>query len=119
MNLISVLAKGGWLMIPIAAFSLIALGIFIERILVLRKARINLNAFLMKIRQAIGKKDYQSALILCAKTPGPIPKVLEKGIRLHGQSRELDEAKFTNWKKDWEQWRRLPVSLRLLDSWER
>jgi len=75
-------------MIPIAAFSLIALGIFIERILVLRKARINLNAFLMKIRQAIGKKDYQSALILCAKTPGPIPKVLEKGIRLHGQSRE-------------------------------
>jgi len=111
MNLISVLAKGGWLMIPIAAFSLIALGIFIERILVLRKARINLNAFLMKIRQAIGKKDYQSALILCAKTPGPIPKVLP--------SKVLDEAKFTNWKKDWEQWRRLPVSLRLLDSWER
>ena len=88
MNLFSVLAKGGWLMIVIAVFSLIALGIFIERILVLRKAKINLNAFLMKIRQALGKNDYQNALEICADTPGPIPKVLEKGIKMRGQSKE-------------------------------
>jgi biopolymer transport protein ExbB len=88
MNLFSVLAKGGWLMIVIAVFSLIALGIFIERILVLRKAKINLNAFLMKIRQALGKNDYQHALEICADTPGPIPKVLEKGIKMRGQSKE-------------------------------
>ncbi|HFE65426.1 MAG TPA: MotA/TolQ/ExbB proton channel family protein [Caldithrix sp.] len=88
MSLFSVLAKGGWLMIFIAIFSLIALGIFIERLLVLRKAKINLNAFLIKIRQMLGKGDFQNALILCADTPGPISNVLEKGIRLHGQSRE-------------------------------
>jgi biopolymer transport protein ExbB len=88
MNLFSVLAKGGWLMIVITLFSLIALGIFIERILVLRRAKINLNAFLMKIRQTLNKKDYQNALQLCANTPGPIPKVLEKGIRMRGQSKE-------------------------------
>lgn len=88
MNLLSVLAKGGWLMIFLGIFSLIALGIFIERLMVLRKAKINLNAFLMKIRQFINKQDYQNALILCSQTPGPISKVLEKGIRLHNQSRE-------------------------------
>ncbi len=88
MSLFSVLAKGGWLMIFIAIFSLIALGIFIERLLVLRKAKINLNAFLIKIKQYLGKQDFQSALQLCANTPGPIPNVLEKGIRLHNQSRE-------------------------------
>ncbi len=88
MNLLSVLAKGGWLMIFIGIFSLIALGIFIERLMVLRKARINLNAFLIKIRQYIGKGDYDNALLVCSNTPGPISKVLERGIRLRNQSRE-------------------------------
>ncbi len=88
MNLLSVLAKGGWLMIFIGIFSLIALGIFIERILVLRKAKINLNAFLIKIRQYLSKNDFQNALLLCANTPGPIPSVLEKGIRMRDQGRE-------------------------------
>ena len=88
MNLLSVLAKGGWLMIFIGIFSLIALGIFLERLVVLRKAKINLNAFLMKIRQYITKQDYDNALYLCSQTPGPISNVLEKGIRLRNQTRE-------------------------------
>jgi biopolymer transport protein ExbB len=88
MSLLSVLSKGGWLMIPIALFSLIAVGIFIERLMVLRKAKINLNAFLLKIRQSLNKRDYDNALLICSNTPGPISKVIEKGIRLRGQSRE-------------------------------
>ena len=88
MSLLSVLAKGGWLMVFIGIFSLIALGIFIERLMVLRKAKINLNAFLIKIRQYLNKQDYENALIVCSNTPGPISNVLEKGIRLRGQSRE-------------------------------
>lgn len=88
MSLLSVLAKGGWLMIFIGIFSLIAVGIFIERVMVLRKAKINLNAFLIKIRQYINKQDYENALLVCSSTPGPISKVLEKGIRLRNQSRE-------------------------------
>ncbi len=88
MSLLAVLAKGGWLMIFIGIFSLIALGVFIERMLVLRKAKINLNAFLLKLRQYLSRGDVESALELCANTPGPIAKVLEKGLRMHGQSRE-------------------------------
>ncbi|OGB67629.1 MAG: biopolymer transporter [Caldithrix sp. RBG_13_44_9] len=88
MSLLSVLAKGGWLMIPIGLFSLIAVGIFIERIMVLRKAKINLNAFLLKIRQSISKRDYDNALLICSTTPGPISKVIERGIRLRNQDRE-------------------------------
>lgn len=88
MSLLSVLAKGGWLMIPIGLCSLIAVGIFVERLIVLRKANINLNAFLLRIRQYISKQDFDNALRLCSTTSGPISKVLEKGIRLRGQSRE-------------------------------
>jgi biopolymer transport protein ExbB len=88
MSLLSVLAKGGWLMIPIGLFSLVAVGIFIERMMVLRKAKINLNAFLLKIRQSISKRDYDNALLICSTTPGPISKVIERGIRLRNQDRE-------------------------------
>lgn len=88
MNLLSILAKGGWLMIPIAIFSLVALGIFIERLLVLRKSQINFNAFLLKLRQHIINKDIQSALRLCADSQSPIARIMETGIKKHDQSRE-------------------------------
>jgi biopolymer transport protein ExbB len=88
MTLFSVLAKGGWLMIFIGIFSLIAIGIFIERLMVLRKAKINLNAFMLKIRQYLSKNDFENALELCYRTPGPISKVLEKGIKIRNQDRE-------------------------------
>lgn len=88
MNLLSILAKGGWLMIPIAIFSLLALGIFIERLLVLRKSQINFNAFLLKLRQHIINKDIQSALKLCADAQSPIARIMETGIKRHDQSRE-------------------------------
>jgi len=88
MNLLSILAKGGWLMIPIVLFSFIALGIFVERLLVLRKSRINLNAFLIKLRKYISNQDIEGALMLCAKTPSPIAKVLESGIKRYKQSKQ-------------------------------
>lgn len=88
MNLLSLMVKGGWLMIPIALFSLIALGIFIERMMVLRKSRINLNAFMLKLRQYLNNGDVQGALMHCAGNSGPITKVLETGLKKHNQSRE-------------------------------
>jgi biopolymer transport protein ExbB len=88
MNLLSILAKGGWLMIPIAIFSLISLGIFLERLLVLRRSQINFNAFLLKLRQQIINKDIQRALKLCADSKSPIARIMETGIRRHDQTRE-------------------------------
>ncbi len=88
MNLLSILAKGGWLMIPIALFSFIALGIFVERMLVLRKSKINLNAFLLKLRKHISNGDIEGALLLCSKTSSPIAKVLESGIKRYKQSKQ-------------------------------
>lgn len=88
MNLLSILAKGGWLMIVIGLFSLIAAGIFIERLLVLRKNKLNVNAFLRKLRQSLINKDVNQALLLCAQTESPIAKVLEKGIKRIGHGKE-------------------------------
>ncbi|MFQ5582838.1 MAG: MotA/TolQ/ExbB proton channel family protein [Calditrichia bacterium] len=93
MNLLSILAKGGWLMIPIVLFSVIAVGIFVERLVVLRKSRINLNAFLLKLRQQIVNKDIDGALKLCAHSESPVARVLEIGIKKHTQSRaEIKDA---------------------------
>ncbi len=93
MSLLSILAKGGWLMVVIGIFSLIAAGIFIERLLVLRKNKINLNAFLLKLRQTLINQDINQALMLCAQTESPIAKVLEKGIKRYGKGKEeIQEA---------------------------
>lgn len=88
MNLLEILAKGGWVIIFIGIASLIGLGIFIERIIVLRKAKINYNTFLMKMKHLLSKNNVKEALLLCSETPGPIPRVLEKGIRMIGRSKE-------------------------------
>jgi biopolymer transport protein ExbB len=76
------------LMIPIVLFSLISIGIFIERLLVLRKSQINFNAFLLKLRQQIVNKDIQGALNLCANTESPIARIMEIGIKKHDQTRD-------------------------------
>jgi biopolymer transport protein ExbB len=88
MNLLEILGKGGWVIILIGISSLIGLGIFIERMIVLKKAKMNFNTFLMKLTHLLSKKEIKEALLLCSETPGPIPRVLEKGIRMIGRSRE-------------------------------
>ncbi|GAB4172658.1 MAG: hypothetical protein Kow00108_07370 [Calditrichia bacterium] len=88
MNILEILAKGGWVIIFIGIASLVGLGIFIERMIVLRKAKINYSTFLMKLNHLLSKKNIKEALFLCSETPGPIPKVMEKGIRMVGRSKE-------------------------------
>ena len=61
MNLLEVIMRGSWLMIPIFICSLIAIAIIIERFLVLRKARINIRHLMMKIRNLILKGDIKEA----------------------------------------------------------
>lgn len=56
MSLFSIVFKGGWLLLPILIGSVIALAIIIDRYLVIRKSRLNVPAFLVKIRSQLKKK---------------------------------------------------------------
>jgi biopolymer transport protein ExbB len=93
MNLLAIVSKGGWLMIPIYICFVVGLVIVIERFLTLRKAKIDTGLFVTRIKTILLKKDVNGALRLCEKTPGPISSLIRVGIKKHDKSRdEIKEA---------------------------
>ncbi len=58
MSLLSILSKGGWLMIPLIIISFIAVVIIIDRYITIKKSKLNVPAFLVKIRGMLIKEDY-------------------------------------------------------------
>ena len=50
LNLLRIIFRGGYLMIPIFICSIIAVAVVVERFLTFRKARVNVGSFMMKIR---------------------------------------------------------------------
>lgn len=88
LNLLIMIYKGGWLMIPIVLCSLIGVAIAIEKLLFLRKIRINTSHFMLRLRSLIMKTNIDDAIVLCSKTPGPIAKVLSIGISKSGRTKK-------------------------------
>jgi biopolymer transport protein ExbB len=81
MKLLSILVKGGWLMLPIAIASVVAVAIIIERLIVLRKAKQNVPVFLVKIRGLLKKRDIESAYSYCLEEKTPAANIIKKGLR--------------------------------------
>lgn len=72
--------KGGWIMLPIILFSLIAIYIFIERFIVIRKASREEHNFMNNIRDFMHDGRIESALTLARNNDSPIARMIEKGI---------------------------------------
>jgi len=97
MSFWSLTGEGGWLMLvlmlPILLCSIIALAIFIERLLVLRKMKINTRTFMLQIQAMIRKGRISDGIMLCKKTPGPVAKITKAGLeRLKRPRAEVKEA---------------------------
>ncbi|MFH1119597.1 MAG: MotA/TolQ/ExbB proton channel family protein [Bacteroidota bacterium] len=72
--------KGGWIMLPIALMSVIAIYIFIERYIVINRASRDEHNFMNNIRDFIHNGRIDSALSLCKNNHTPIARMIEKGI---------------------------------------
>ena len=84
LSLLSLAAKGGWLMIVLAILSIIAIYIFAERLFAINYAgKIDKN-FTKDITDYILEGKKKSALALCKKTDSPISRMIEKGIERMG-----------------------------------
>ncbi|NOU47858.1 MAG: MotA/TolQ/ExbB proton channel family protein [Bacteroidales bacterium] len=77
--------KGGWIMIPIALSSVIAVYIFVERYLVISKASENDKNFMNNIREYIHGGKIDSAIALCRNNETPIARMIEKGLSRLGR----------------------------------
>ena len=90
-SLLSMAAKGGWLMIVLLALSVVAVYIFGERLVVLRTAsRIDQN-FMNNIKEYIYDGKVQSAIHLCENQNTITARLIAKG--LHNIGRPLTDIK--------------------------
>jgi len=77
--------KGGWLMFPLLALSLVAVYIFMERYFAIRRASKTDENFMNRIKDYIHDGKIESALALCHSTDSPIARMIEKGIQRIGR----------------------------------
>jgi biopolymer transport protein ExbB len=81
MDLLSIFVKGGIVMYFILASSIVAAAISIEKFMVLKKAKVNIPAFLIKLRALIKKKDLEGALSYCMQERTPVSNIVKKGLK--------------------------------------
>ena len=72
--------KGGWIMAILGVLSIIAVYIFIERYLTIKKASQDDKNFMNNIRDFIHNGRLDSALALCRNNESPIARMIEKGL---------------------------------------
>ncbi len=85
MNYIDMAIKGGWIMIPLLFLSFVAVYIFIERFLAIRKAASEDFSFMNKIKEYIHDGKIDSAYSLCQQVDNPVSRMIEKGISRIGR----------------------------------
>src|SRR6266403_1289519 len=79
-GVIDYLQKGGLLMWPILACSIISIGVFAERLFYLHRATIHVGEFLKGLSNLIRRRNFAEALHESAGTPGPVARVIHSAI---------------------------------------
>ena len=80
MNLWDMAMKGGWIMIVLAALSILCCYIFFERWAVIRSAEKEDPLFMERIRDYIKSGEIKSAINYCRLVNTPSSRMIEKGI---------------------------------------
>ena len=90
-SMLSMLMKGGYLMIPILFFSVAAVAIFTERFLYIKKAGFSDKHMLESVKDKMKEGKLDEAKSLCSRTPGAIARVFEKALtRLGSPVRDIE-----------------------------
>jgi biopolymer transport protein ExbB len=92
----SLVLAGGPLMIPLLICSIIAIYIFVERLLTINRANVSSDSFMGKIKELVVRGDINGAKILCAQYDTPIARMIEKGVARIGSPLKNIEASIEN-----------------------
>ena len=88
--------KGGYMMVPLIILSILAVYIFVERMLTINKAAKIPGQFTEKIRNLVHTGDIGGARMMCAQTDSPAARMIEKGISRIGSPLKTIEAAIEN-----------------------
>jgi len=93
-SVFEMLTKGGWVMIPIAFLLILAVFIFIERYLAIKKLGKIDNSFLMGVMQNVTSGNISAVKTLCASNPNMlIAHIIDKGVlRLGSSIQEIESG---------------------------
>ncbi len=84
-SLLSMIAKGGVMMIPLAILLLTSIYVLVERLLALNKAARRSNEFMPGIKDLVLKGNVDAARAMCKNLDTPEARMIEKGISRIGQ----------------------------------
>lgn len=77
--------KGGWVMIPIGLLSILAVYIFVERYIVIKKALAPDLSFMNRVKEFIHEGKIEAAIRLAQATNSPVSRMIEVGISRIGR----------------------------------
>jgi len=84
-NYLSLIMKGGWIMVPIALLSVLAIYFIIERWLVINKMGKTDSIWQSRIIELISEKKNEQALRFCYEKPYATGKVIAAGLKDQGE----------------------------------
>ena len=85
LSILDLAMKGGWIMLVLAVLSIIAVYIFIERFIVVKRATQIEKSFMERIREYMKDGKIDSARALCHGSDTPIARMIEKGLSRIGR----------------------------------
>ncbi len=95
-SLIELLNKGGWIMYPLYFLLIVAIYVFFERLLAIRRAgRIDKN-FMSIIKDNIISGNVGAARNLAKNTDNPVARMIDKGIQRIGKPIDAIEKSMEN-----------------------
>lgn len=85
LKLFSLIMKGGLIMIPIGILSIIAIYIFFDRFMAIKKASQIDNKFMLNIKDFVTNGNIEAAKSMARNTDSPIARMVEKGLMRIGR----------------------------------
>ena len=83
-------------MVPIFLLSILAIYIFVERMLHIKKASRTTDEFFNNIKESVLRGDVNAAKLICAQNETPIARMIEKGLSRLGTQLKNIEASIEN-----------------------
>src|SRR6187455_353717 len=88
--------KGGVIMIPLAILWLVAVYVFVERLITINKAGKVPQSFMTSVKDLVLRGDINGARLICSQNDTPTARIIEKGIQRIGKPIENIEKSMEN-----------------------
>jgi biopolymer transport protein ExbB len=95
-SVLDLAVKGGVIMIPLALMWVIAVYVFIERLITINKAGRAPESFMNNVKDLVTRGDINGAKLICQQIDIPIAHILGKGVRRIGKPIEHIEKSMEN-----------------------